>query len=58
MAENEFDPAQPLTDKDDEAEVQREFRARERLKWLQSEADKKRGPAPTPKKKGVFSGRD
>lgn len=57
MPEDEFDPSKPLP-KDDEEDVQREFRARERLKYLQLEAEKKRGPAPTPKRKGVFSGRD
>jgi hypothetical protein len=56
MVDEPFDPSKPL-DKDTEEEVQAEFRARERLRWLQEDAAKKREPAPR-KRKGVFSGRD
>jgi len=60
MANDEFDPTKPLADKDDEEEVQREARARVRLKHVMGEYEKKLGsPEPAPKKKkGVFAGRD
>jgi hypothetical protein len=55
MPDDDFDPSKPL-DKDTEEEVQAEFRARERLRWLQEQAQKK--STPPKKRKGVFGGRD
>jgi hypothetical protein len=54
--DDKWDPSKPL-DKDDEEEVQREARARARLKYLVDDLSK--AVAPTPKKKkGIFSDRD
>jgi hypothetical protein len=50
-------PDQPLPDKDDEAEVDREARARARLDFLRTQYNKEQ-PGKKPKRKGIFSDRD
>lgn len=56
MPNEEWTPDKPLSEAEDEAEVQREARARARLNHL-VESYKKPAAAPPKKKKGVFSSR-
>jgi hypothetical protein len=58
MADPEkWTPDKPLSEKDDEDEVQREARARARLNFLVTDYSKPATPAPK-KRKGIFSDRD
>jgi hypothetical protein len=54
--EKKWTPADPLEDTEDEQEVQREARARARLKYLQDNEFAIKAPAAAAKKrKGLFS---
>ena len=58
MPTDEWTPDKPLSEKDDEEEVQREARARARLNHLVATYSKPAGDPPKKKKKGVFSRSD
>jgi len=53
---DEWTPDKPMPDKKDEEECQREAQARARVKYLTDSYGPK--PAPEPKRKGIFVGRD
>jgi hypothetical protein len=57
MPEDKWDPSKPL-EKDDEEEVQREARARARLKYLVDNEYTTKPATPAKKKKGLFRSDD